>query len=557
MARKSRKQRDAAPNSACGRSTRDDIYYAAAYTRLSVEDNNLEFGNSIEAQQEILTNFVSEQDDMALFSVYTDNGVSGTTFERDGFTRMMDDIKDGKVNCVVVKDLSRFSRNYIEAGNYIERIFPFMGVRFISVNDGYDSAKDSPHDIMVVLRNIVNDAYIKDVSGKIKSMFSTKQNNGDFIGWSAPYGFLKAEDNNNRLVIDPETAPTIKQIFQWKAEGIGFAAISRKLNEMGLPSPRQRNIAMGRYKTPPTDGLYWTDASVSTIIKNPVYAGHMAQRKYTRTSINGKQKQLDRSEWVIIRNTHEAIVSDELWETVQAVTKKNADSYGVNFRKRRTDKGENILKGILVCPHCQKVMQLKVDGANSNYRYYQCAMKRSNPNCTTERIKEADIFEVVFAAIKKEIATAADIQKLLDKLSKSKRHTDNLNRLQEAIKTANMGIKRNLALKDRLFDAYGDELITEQEFRQMKDEYTNEAERLTAEAARLEGKYHYQQSAYSINNKRIVTFLKFKKSKALTREMLTGLVDKVIVNAPDDIEIVWQFADEYKAVCALAKGGEQ
>ena len=554
MARKSRKNQAEVLNTAVYTRV---AYNAAVYARLSVEDNNIEFGNSIEAQQEILTNFVSEQEDMALFSVYTDNGVSGTTFEREEFIRMMDDIKDSKVNCVVVKDLSRFSRNYIEAGNYIERIFPFMGVRFVSINDGYDSDKDSPHDIMVVLRNIVNDAYIKDISGKIKSMFTTKQNNGDFIGWSAPYGFLKAEDNNNRLVIDPETAPTVKQIYDWKAEGIGFATISKKLNEMEIPSPRQRNIALGRYKMPPTDGLLWTDASVSTIIKNPVYAGHMAQRKYTRTSINGKQKQLYSSEWVIIRNTHEAIVSDELWNTVQAVTKKNADSYGVNFRKRRIDKGDNLLKGILVCPNCQKVMQLKVDGTNSNYRYYQCAMRRSNPNCTTMRIKESDIFKVIFEVIKKEIAAAADVQKPLDKLSKSKRHTENLTNLQGAIKTANMGIKRNLTLKDRLFDAYGDELITEQEFRRMKDEYTDEAERLTAAVARLEDEYQYQQSAYSGNNERIAAFLKFRKSKALTREMLAELVEKIIVYKPDSIEITWRFDDEYRAACAVAKGGEQ
>lgn len=534
-------------------------YNAAVYARLSIEDNNIEFGNSIEAQKEMLVNYVSEQEDMELHDLYCDNGVSGTTFERDDFVRMMDDIKDGKVNCVVVKDLSRFSRNYIEAGNYIERIFPFMGVRFVSVNDGYDSDKDSPNDIMVVLRNIINDAYIKDISGKIKSMFDTKQNNGDFIGWTAPYGFLKAEDNNNKLVIDPKTASTVKLIYQWKAEGIGFATISRKLNEMGIPSPRQRNIALGRYKKKvPTDGLYWTDASVSTIIKNPVYAGHMAQRKYTRTAINGKQKQLDSSEWVIVRNTHEPIVSDELWETAQAVTKKNAESYGVNFRKRRTDKGDNILKGVLLCPYCQKVMQQKVDTASGyNYRYYRCVMKRSNPNCRAETIKEADILGTVFKAIKKEIATAADVQKLLDKLAKSDRHTETMNRLQEAIKSANMGIKRNLALKNRLFDAYGDDLITEQEFRQMKDEYTSETERLTSEVARLEEDYQNRQAVYYKNNERIISFLKFKKSKSLTREMLTELVDKIIVHAPDSIEIVWRFADEYSAVCALAKGGER
>ena len=164
-------------------------YNTAIYTRLSVEDNNIIDGNSIESQKEMLVDYVAEQEDMNLFAVYCDNGFTGTNFERDDFCRMMDDIKDGKINCVVVKDLSRFSRNYIEAGNYIERIFPFMGVRFVSVNDGYDSDVNSAGDIMVTLRNIVNDAYIKDISGKIKTMFETKQNNGDFIGWSAPYGY--------------------------------------------------------------------------------------------------------------------------------------------------------------------------------------------------------------------------------------------------------------------------------------------------------------------------------------------------------------------------------
>ena len=251
MARKSRKDQAETYNTAVY--TRVD-FSTALYARLSVEDNNIEFGNSIELQREMLTDFVSKQEDMSLYDIYCDNGFTGTNFERDSFIRMMDDIKDGKINCVVVKDLSRFSRNYIEAGNYIEKIFPFMGVRFVSINDGYDSEKNAPTDIMVTLRNIVNDAYVKDISGKIKSMFETKQNNGDFIGWSAPYGFLKSEDNNNRLVIDPETAPIAKQIYEWKADGIGFATISRKLNEMGIPSPRQRNIALGRYKTPPTDG---------------------------------------------------------------------------------------------------------------------------------------------------------------------------------------------------------------------------------------------------------------------------------------------------------------
>jgi len=526
-------------------------FNTAVYTRLSLEDNNLDDGYSIEAQKEMLLNFIEEQEDMALYAVYCDNGFTGSNFDRDDFNRMMDDIKDGKVNAIVVKDLSRFGRNYIETGNYIEKIFPFMGVRFVSVNDGYDSEKSSPADIMVTLRNIVNHAYVTDTSRRIKAMFTTKQNNGDFIGWSAPYGYLKSEENNNRLVIDPETAPLIKQIFEWKVEGLGFMAIARKLNEMEIPSPRMRNIANGKYKTPPKDGRLWTDASVSTIIKNPAFAGHMAQRKYTRPMVNGKQKQLKSDGWVVVRNTHEPIVSDELWEAAQAATKKNIDRYNINFRKRNKNKGENLFKSLLHCPNCNKTMQHRVDSNWKHLRYYICNMRRANPNCDTEMIKESVLIDALFGAIKKEIAISVDVRKLLDKASKSKSHLDTLNGLQQTIRNTETRIKRNSALKSRLFDSFGDELITEQEFKDMKDSYTEEADRLQNELAELQQEHTRLSSAYSKDNKRITAFVKFKSQKALTREMLTELVEKIIIHSTDSIEIVWRYEDEYKALCSF------
>jgi len=530
-------------------------YNAAVYVRLSVEDNNLDDGYSIEAQRDMLLGFVEVQEDMALADVYCDNGATGSNFDRDAFNRMMDDIRDGKVNAVVVKDLSRFGRNYIETGNYIEKIFPFMGVRFVSVNDGYDSERDSAADIMVTLRNIVNHAYVTDISRKIKTMFTTKQNNGDFIGWSAPYGYRKSEENNNRLVIDLETAPIARQIFEWKAEGIGMMAIARRLNEMGIPSPRQRNIAMGRYKnTPPKDGQFWTDSTVSWIIKNPAYAGHMTQRKFTRNSVNGRQVQLPSDEWVVVRNTHEPIISDELWETVQAVTKQHANNFGVNRRTRNANKGENIFKGILFCPCCNKAMQHKVD-PKYNYRHYHCVMRRANPNCTTEPIKEAELLEAVFAVIKKEISVAADVQRLLAKVSGSKAHLDRLESIRQSIRNANMAIKRNAALRGRLFDTFGDELITEAEFRQMKDDYTAEAERLQSGLVELECEQERLSSVFSKDNERIASFVKFKNHKALTGDMVSELIEKIIVHGADRIEIVWRYEDEYNTVCDLAKAG--
>ena len=527
-------------------------FNAAVYTRLSIEDNNLDDGCSIEAQKEMLLSFVGEQEDMALYDVYCDNGFTGSNFDRDDFNRMMDDIRSGKVNAIVVKDLSRFGRNYIETGNYIEKILPFMGVRFVSVNDGYDSERNSAADIMMTLRNIVNHAYVADISRKIKTMFETKQNNGDYIGWSAPYGFLKSEENNNRLIIDPETAPTAKQIFEWKAEGLGFMAIARKLNEMGIPSPRMRNIAKGKYKNPPTDGRLWTDASVAWIIKSPTYAGHIAQRKFTRYSLHGKQKQLKSDEWVVVRNTHAPIVSDELWEAAQASTKDNIEKYGINYRQRRADKGENLFKGLLLCPNCDKRMQHRIDYNGINCRYYICNMRRANPNCDTEMIKESILVDVLFGAIKKEISTAADVRKLLDKVSKSKSHMETLNGLQQAIRNTEMRIKRNAALKSRLFDTFGDGLITEQEFKDMKEGYAEESNLLQFELSGHQEEHARVSSAYSKDNERIASFLKFKNPKALTREMLTELVEKIIIHGTDSIEIVWRFEDEYKALCSLA-----
>jgi hypothetical protein len=301
--------------------------------------------------------------------------------------------------------------------------------------------------------------------------------------------------------------------------------------------------------------LLWTDASVSTIIKNPVYAGHMAQHKYTRQSVNGKQKPLTSADWVIVRNTHQPIVSDELWETVQAVTKQNAIDFGVNLRKRNPNKGENLLQGLLYCPNCNKAMQRKVD-TKYIYRYHFCQMKKANPNCTSEWINEAELLDVIFLAVKKEITTAADVQKLLDKVRQSKHHTERLNHLKQSIRAVNMRISRNNALNSRLFDTFADGLLTEQEFRQMKDDYASEATQLHSELAELEREHARLSSAYSKDNERIASFLKFKKQKALTRDMLVELIERIIVHAPDSIEIVWRFADEYRAVCALVKAGD-
>jgi DNA invertase Pin-like site-specific DNA recombinase len=556
MARTKRKHLQLSPDSltATVESPIAAQYDTAVYTRLSSEDNNVEDGTSIETQKDMLVHYVAEHDDMRLYAVYCDNGSTGTNFAREDFQRMLDDIKDGRVNSVVVKDLSRFARNYIEAGTYIEKIFPFMGVRFVSVNDGYDSNTSDVTDIMVTMRNIINDAYVKDISRKIRTTFDTKQKNGDYIGWSAPYGFLKAEDNHNRLVIDPVSSPVIVQIFTWKADGLGFAVIARKLNEMGVPSPRMRNIENGRYKHAPTDGRFWTDASVSTIIKNPVYAGHMAQHKTTRLSLNGRQKQLSSSEWVIVPNTHEPIVSEELWQEAQAATRRNAEKWRMCFRGsgELCQKDENILKGLLICPYCNSTMIRRIDG-NTKYTYHNCNRHRYNPACKVKFVREDALLETIFQAVRTKILAAADIQKALDKAAAGKGHTDTVNKLRKRITEVKNKVKNNTVFKSQLFELYSDGVINEQEFKDMKAGYADKINALEAEVTRLEQEYERLTVSFSANNEKMAALLEYRDSQFLTREMLTRLVEKITVYDSRNIEITWLFDDEYEALRSYAE----
>lgn len=234
---------------------------------------------------------------------------------------MMDEVRAGNINCIAVKDLSRFGRNYIETGEYLERIFPFMGVRFIAVNDGLDNEdKDSNTDALIVsLKNLINDVYAKDISQKIASSYRIRQQNGEYIGGLPLYGYKKSEEDHHRLIIDEETAPLIRDIFKWKGEGLGDTAIARKLNDMGVPSPAKRLVDMGLIKKTNHCKLFiWRDRTIRLITTNPMYIGHMTQgRRRQALYENMPQKVLPQSEWVIVENTHEPIVDKAVFDMAQ------------------------------------------------------------------------------------------------------------------------------------------------------------------------------------------------------------------------------------------------
>ena len=225
---------------------RQAVFRTALYVRLSVEDNGKADADSIENQELLLRNYLAERPYLELKEVYADNGYTGTDFDRPAFHRMIEDVRKGRINCILVKDFSRLGRNYVETGEYLERIFPFLGIRFISVSDDYDSSSaNAGEKLAATLKNLINDMYAKDISKKICSTMKNKRLRGDYIGNYAPYGYLKDENNRSRLVIDHEIAPIVVEIFELRAKGIGFDTICRILNEKGYPSPGRLRYERG------------------------------------------------------------------------------------------------------------------------------------------------------------------------------------------------------------------------------------------------------------------------------------------------------------------------
>lgn len=304
------------------------VYRACLYTRLSKEDSGHSTHDSIEMQEALLRQYVAARGDMEVAAVFCDNGATGTDFQRPAFEAMMNTLRRGATDCIVVKDLSRFGRNYIETGWYLERVFPLLNVRFVAVNDCYDTLyAEASGELAVSLKNIVNGIFAKDISRKSGTALRRKQENGEFIGSRPPYGYRKDPENSHRLTIDLETAPIVREIFRWRLEGLSYGSIAKKLNFEGLPCPTMKSFLRGEFCKKPTKilGYSWSPATIKAITENPAYAGHMAQGKSRRSLCEGTpQRAVERENWIIIPKTHPPLVSEETWNAVSLINQTAA-----------------------------------------------------------------------------------------------------------------------------------------------------------------------------------------------------------------------------------------
>lgn len=509
------------------------VWRTALYARLSRDDGDKPESDSIANQRKLLERFLAGQAQMELIDFYSDDGYTGYNFDRPNFQRMVADIEAGKVNCVVVKDLSRFGRNYIDVGYYLERWFPEQGVRFIALGDAIDSEKGA-YDMTLPVKNVVNEQYARDISRKVRSSFQVKQQNGEFIGAFASYGYRKDPEDHNRLLVDPPAATVVRRIFALYEQGMGKIRIAKLLNEEKVPCPSEYKRLNGEkyHNGRRLNGTsYWTYATVHRILKNQMYAGRMEQGRAPRQGMHGKAKQLPREQWAVVEGTHEAIIEPEQWERVQALLQK--DTRTLNFEQNVSP-----FAGFLRCGDCGRTM------SKTNHPggvYYCCgSYKRYGPSvCTRHGIAHRDLEQLVLDDLNKIISSVEDLHAMAQEAQESAKAPDRRAEQERLLGS----LSRVQRLRKEAYEDYKDGLISREDYLRYKKDYQEQEDRLSAQLEHLQEQDKRQEESPWISQ-----LLKLGKLTELDRATVAETIKEILVYE-DHVEITYNFSDDLGLLC--------
>lgn len=535
------------------------IYHTGIYLRLSVEDNGKKDADSMENQKNLLMEYVSARPYLMLTDIYMDNGFTGTDFERPEFNRMLQDARDGRINCIVVKDLSRLGRNYVEAGDFIEKVFPFLGIRFIAVNDHYDSdSLTSGDELGASLKNVVNDVYAKDISRKVGTAMKQKRLRGEYIGNYAPYGYLKDPKDKNHLIIDQEIAPIVVEIFELRARGNGINTIARILNERDIPSPGrlryERGIITNNNKK--GSGLLWSRHVLSDLLKNVVYIGNLAQGRSASCLYKGIPFHwTEESEWDLVENTHEAIISPELWKRVQEVTdRKSREAKESHGKYAGLPKRENPYGSLLRCADCGRVIK-QVHAYNTSkrsgtsiYYNYKCPenIELGDTACPKKNIRAADLDEAVLATIRKQMEIFMDTQKILKELIAQEKETAKQEAPIARVKDIQKEIDRRKGLCTALYTDLKEGILTQDEYFYAKMRYQEEIDSLEKELQELKSIRGKASEAAQGEKKWEQLISKYYKAQTLNPAMMEAIIKEIKLYADNSISIEFRYMNEFE-----------
>ena len=527
-------------------------YKVAMYLRLSREDDKNTESESISNQRLLIKSFLKKQKDLKFVCEKVDDGYSGSNFERPAFKELMEDVKNGKVDCIIVKDFSRFGRNFTEVGRYIQEIFPFMGVRFISINDNYDSIKtNSSEELMIPFKNLLNDAFLRDISTKIRTQLDAKRQNGDFIGSFATYGYLKDPDNKNKLVVDEYASKIVEQIFKLKLEGYTHNKIAEKLNDAGILCPMEykKHIGLNFKSGFKTNGnAKWNHNTIIRILKNPIYIGVLEQGKSTTLNYKTKIKvQKEKEKWLVCENNHEPIIDKNVFDNVQKLMLSDTRV------APNTDKVA-LLSGLLFCGDCGRSLVRKNYGTkDKRYIYYVCSGAVNGTGCTKHSTRDIVLEETILKSIKMHIKILMDTEKVLETIK-------NLPYTEREIKKIDSNIndnKKEIALlqekKLKVYEDFKDEILDESDYFKFRDMFQNKIDTLKKSIENFEEKIHNLVAGNTEEQEFIQYFKKYKNIEKLDRNIVVALIEKIYVYEDLKIEIKFKFDEQYEQILSFIK----
>ncbi len=527
-----------------------DIRKTALYIRLSKEDGDKVESDSVLSQKEILKEFMKLHPELELYDYYVDDGCTGTNFDRPAFRRLEADIVAGKIGCVIVKDLSRFARNYADSSYYIENFFVRHGVRFIAVNNNVDTASSSMNAatqcITVGVTNVINESVSATTSVNVRGTLNVRRASGKFIGSFPTYGYLKDPEDKHRLIVDEEAAEVVRMIFKKYTSGVTILGITRELNALGIPNPSAYKKLKGfNYKHPQSmkRGGIWPESSVRRILQNEMYLGNMVQGKSKKISYKIKQcVAVPEEEWYVVRGTHEAIVSKEIFDKAQALFK-------LNIRESPVAKNPELFAGVVKCADCLCGMSKKSNKQNGKqYHYYRCSTARLDKNaCTLHTIRIDKLEDAVLVFLQKMVEIATEYDEIIKAINSCPKRNSKSEMLEKNLKklVEDREFRNSMALE--LYPDLKRGIISEDEYMSLKADCNEKISKIDEEIKSIKEKIKELESGME-ENSFVGSFKKLGNIEKLTRSLLLELVDEILIHEGQRITIRLKCRDAFEQV---------
>lgn len=513
------------------------VYQAAMYPRLSREDGDNVESESIVNQKDFIRNYVSKQDDIILIDYdYSDDGYTGGNFDRPGWNKLMKDIEDKKIDTIITKDLSRMGRDYISMGEYIERIFPEKGIRYIAINDDVDTLYETPGLDFLQFKLVFNDYYLKDTSKKIKKTMRSKKEQGQYTGWKGIYGYKRDPNDKHKLIVDEEVRNIVIRMFNLAKQGYGTRGIADIFTKEGILNPSTyANLIRG---TKTQTSKFWCPRTIDELLQNPTYIGHLTQGRRKKVSYKSKKEiRVPKEDWIIIKNTHEPIIDEETFNTVQDLLQKNKND--------PQNKNDHLLKGFLYCKECGHSIGINTS-SDKKRKYCVCCYYTAHSKfglCTPHSMNYDKLETAVLEELRKMCKEYIDVTTFESKVNEEKRKNNQQDKLKRELSKIDLKINQVNNYIDKSYVDKMDGFITAEQYQRVTLKFKGELEELSSKKQELEkeisniGDEDIKKEA-EMTVKQMKEFLSLKNP---SRELLVNLIDKIVISEDKTVEINYKF----------------